>query len=183
LQRHAKEFAVNQNVADKIKPNEARRRLVRGSFAAPAVLALSSGSALAASSSLRCFDNSPNGVDAPDSKNVFKVQRWTVTVGTTTTKLVKGADITTEGVLRGFSTSTYVGSKVWIDVATGLQFVVTTPAPTIESSPLKQVALRLVNVGTPTAPSFSVNGLARSSSSTSGAGKVMWGSCWSSFKP
>jgi hypothetical protein len=43
--------------------SSARRRLVRGVFSAPAVLALHSGSALAASSNLRCVQNQAASMD------------------------------------------------------------------------------------------------------------------------
>ena len=51
------------------KPDDvnARRKLIRGAFALPAMAAVHSGSALAASSSLRCLGNSPagNGENVP----------------------------------------------------------------------------------------------------------------------
>lgn len=43
----------------------ARRKLIRGVFALPAVAAVHSGSALAATSSLRCLGNGPTGPNAP----------------------------------------------------------------------------------------------------------------------
>lgn len=156
------------------QPN-ARRRLLRGSFAAPSVLALSSGSALAASSSLRCFNNAPGGVNNPPA-NYFGVQRYT----SGGVKVVMGADITSLGILKGFTTNAYVGVKTWIKVIDGSSFAPPS-APTADAG--FSVALRLTNVGTDAAPVFSVTGLSLDANMVSGSGKVMTGSCWSSFRP
>jgi hypothetical protein len=153
----------------------ARRRLLRGTFAAPSVLALSSGSALAASSSLRCFNNAPAGVNNPPA-NYFTVQRYI----STGQKVVKASDITNLGILKGFSTSAYVGTKTWIKVTDGSEF---TPSGEPALNPGVLVALRLSNVGTDAAPVFSVTGLALDATVVSGAGNVMTTSCWSSFRP
>jgi len=156
------------------QPN-ARRRLLRGSFAAPSVLALSSGSALAASSSLRCFNNAPGGVnDAP--MNYFRVQRYT----SSGVKVVMGADITSLGILRGFTTNAYVGNMTWIKVIDGASF---TPSDTPATDTGFFIALRLTNIGTEAAPVFSVSGLSLAADMVSGSGKVMTGSCWTSFRP
>ena len=161
----------------------ARRRLIRGAFGAPALMALTSGSAIAASSTLRCFNNSATGVDTPETSNLFKVQRYTVVISSVTTKLVKAVDIASLGTVNGFSTSPYVTGKTWINVATGADFPVGTAVPLAETSPLKMVALRFTNVGSATVPAFSVSGLANTSTSGSGSGQVMWASCWTSVKP
>jgi len=156
------------------QPN-ARRRLLRGSFAAPSVLALSSGSALAASSSLRCFNNAPNGVNDPPA-NYFGVQRYT----SSDVKVVEAVDITNLGTLKGFTTNVYVGSKIWIKVIDGSGFI---PTEKPKKDKGLSVALRLTNVGTDAAPVFSVSGLSLTATGVSGSGKVMTGSCWSSFRP
>jgi len=65
------------------KPN-ARRKLIRGVFAVPALAAVHSGSALANSSSLRCLTNSPTGyapaVAYPNSTETIKYVRTPLAV-------------------------------------------------------------------------------------------------------
>jgi hypothetical protein len=160
----------------------ARRRLLRGTFAAPTLLTLSSGSALAQSSSLRCFRNMPAGLDNPPA-NFFTVPRYThLASGGTTTKVVKAADINSVGTVNGFNASTYTSGKTWIKVSDGASF--TPSSGSFAADTGKTVALRFQNFGTETAPNLRITGLAKSAASTSGPieGKVLSSSCWSSFK-
>lgn len=72
---------------DRRVEDAARRKLVRGAFAMPAVLTLHNGSALANTSATRCLvnQNSPGSVltmpatDAPDT--YFRYQLWVITNG------------------------------------------------------------------------------------------------------
>lgn len=161
-------------------PQQARRRLLRGSFAAPTVLAISSGSALAASSALRCFNNAPAGVDAPP-ENFFRVQRYSIKESGTTIKVVKASDIMSLAILWGFDGAWYTSGKTLIDIRYGNDVK---ENGTLAADSGAFVSLRFDNVGTDTLPSFRVTGLAESSTVYSGSGsaKVMTGSCWSSFK-
>jgi hypothetical protein len=158
-------------------PN-ARRRLLRGTFAAPTVLALSSGSALANTSSLRCFDNMREGINEAPS-NFFGVQRYQHTAASgDVTYLVKAAEITNEGMDK-FNTSGFTAGKDWIRVSDGANFTETTGTFAMGSG---RVALRFENRGTQAAPVLHVTGLSNSAAAVSGTGKVLSTSCWSSFK-
>jgi hypothetical protein len=159
------------------RPN-ARRMLLRGSFAAPTVLTLSSGSALANTSSLRCFNNMPEGISGVP-ENFYRVQRYTHTPtgGGDVTTLVKAAEITSVGATK-FNTSEFTNDKDWIRVSDGAKFTETTGDFAIGTG---FVALRFENRGSTTAPVLYVTGLANSDIITSGTGKILSHSCWSSF--
>jgi hypothetical protein len=171
----------DQMLGDKLAQRaSARRRMLRGTFAVPTVLTLSSGSALAATSSLRCFDNSPKGVDAPP-QNYFRVQRYKYFKGGITTYLVKVLDITNLSTVNGFSATEYVSGKGdWIKVADGSAFPVGSGGQGPDAETV-YVALRFENYGTDALPAFKVTGLATSSLDTSGFGKVLTHSCWASI--
>jgi hypothetical protein len=164
----------------------ARRRLLRGTFAAPTVLTLSSGSALANTSALRCFNNMPSdfsGSTGGVPGNFFQVHRYSLTVGSSTTSttklLVNAADIQTIERNQGFATSALASGKTWIDLSTGLEFV-----PGSNEVPTKDgqvVALRFEMVTGGTKPSARVVGFANATSAATGPGKVLSASCWSSF--
>ena len=63
------------------KANEAkrmaRRRLLRGAYAVPAVLTVHTGSALAGASSLACFAKMPTGVAIGPADNFWRVEQYT----------------------------------------------------------------------------------------------------------
>jgi hypothetical protein len=111
--------------------------------------------------------------------NFFRVQRYALTVGSETRYLVNRGDINLVAAAHGFSAGTYGTGNLWILVAdgSGQDSWVDTNTPAKEDSTF--VALRFTNVGT----SFTVTGLSEDSTPSSGTGKVMSGSCWSSFKP
>lgn len=159
---------------------EVRRRLLRGSFSAPAVLSLSSGSAFA--NSVNCLAKAPRSIDAPP-ETPFSVQRYSVTVGSTPYKVVKAADISSKATISGYGSASFVAGKTWIDVATSGNLDVGSAAPT--SEPGVFVALRFENMGTEQAPLYAVTGLGQSETIYSGSGqaRVMSESCWNSIKP
>lgn len=169
------------------EPLNARRRLLRGTFAAPTVLTLSSGSALANTSALRCFNNMPSdfsGSTGGVPGNFFQVHRYSLTVGSSTTSttklLVNAGDIRTIETNQGFAPSSLAsGSKVWIDISTELEFVAgNNQVPTKDG---QVVALRFEMVTGGTKPSARVVGFANATSATTGPAKVLSASCWSSF--
>ncbi len=170
---------MNHNANQCDAKTSARRRLLRGALAVPAVMTLSSGSALAESSALKCASKLPDGVAVGPLDNFFRVQRYALTVGTETRYLVNRGDINFVATAQGFSAGTYGTGDLWILVAngTGQDSWVGTNTPSPETGTF--VALRFTNVGT----SFTVTGLSEDSTPSSGTGKVMSGSCWSSFKP
>ena len=166
----------------------ARRRLLRGTFAVPTVLTLSSGSALAATSSLRCFANAPLAVDSPPS-NYFRVQRFIGKLGTETTMaVVKGSEISGLAATNGFLAGAFAATttaEIWFRVSDG--FKVNPSGNDASSGPKTDgtyVALRLDRTGgTDAAPVFTVTGLAGSSVAYFGpvTARVMTHSCWASI--
>lgn len=157
----------------------ARRRLLRGAYAVPAVLTVHTGSALAGSSSLACFGRLPTGVDVGVADSFWRVQRYSCQVSGVTTKVVKAADIKTlcDTKSAGTIDTSWCTGKTWIRVSDGATCTPGT-TPTNEGSS-KQVAIRISNVGT-TTPVWKVTGVSPSTGLT-GSGKVMAQSCWSSF--
>jgi hypothetical protein len=72
----------------------ARRRLIRGTFAAPAVLALHSGSAMAMTSNLRCVYNQVSTGSLSSSGNVVRTQLYGLSNGGGQTRwYLSGSDI------------------------------------------------------------------------------------------
>jgi hypothetical protein len=165
------------------RPN-ARRMLLRGSFAAPTLLTLSSGSALAAASSLQCFNKLPSAITDPQPPaNFFQVQRYSHDGN----KLVDARQITDVASAQGFEAGVFQTNQplgtVWFDVTNiSMPYVVSGAAPTADAS--NSVALRFNNVGTDEAPILRITGLSSGLSQSSGQenGKVLSSSCWSSFK-
>lgn len=159
----------------------ARRRLLRGTFAAPTVLTLSSGSALANTSALRCFNNMPSDFSGSASGipgNFFQVKRHSLVVDNATKYLVNAKAIRDIESLQGFATSTFTSGKTWIDVNTGADFIA---GATVPSPDGQFVALRFEMVSGGPKPTARVIGLANATSTTLGPGKVLSASCWSSF--
>lgn len=91
---------MNENESGSGEKSLARRRLVRGVFSAPVALTLYSGSAIAASSSLRALTNLANG---PQPEQIGPTDTWirvrmykvtfTQASETKTIRVVKGSDI------------------------------------------------------------------------------------------
>lgn len=91
----------------------ARRRLIRGVFAAPAIMTVCSGSALAASSNLRCIAHQAGTGQmvavAPTTDAWVRVQLWTH--GASDNKyFVSGADV---AALQPPPTAPYISSTAW----------------------------------------------------------------------
>ncbi len=162
----------------------ARRRLLRGAYAVPAVLTVHTGSALAGASSLACFAKLPTGVAIGPADNFWRVEQYTGKVGGVSTKLVKVSEIATlcDTKSAGTIVKTFLTGKTWLRVSDSASV---TPDPLPTPAPAKDganywVALRIENTGTATSPVWKVQGVAPSSGLT-GAPKVMAQSCWSSF--
>lgn len=160
----------------------ARRRLLRGSFAAPTVLTLCSGSALAASSALRCFSNAPAGVAAstvPD--NIWRVARYRTRVNGVTFQVFSGSDIRRlEGANAPRLALGRFESGKWYRAETGAETAVGSGSANAPARDGVLLALRL-GVVDPTAlkPQFVVLGVA-AGNSPAGPGKIMTTSCWTS---
>lgn len=68
---------MNQNIkASPAHPTSARRRLIRGAFAAPAVLALHTGSAMATTSPMRCMIGAATPPPSTGSNDVYNGSVW-----------------------------------------------------------------------------------------------------------
>jgi hypothetical protein len=158
---------------------QARRRLLRGSFAAPAVLSLSSGSVFAYS--VNCLAKAPQSVDVPTS-GPFSVERYSVKINNTWYKVVKAADISSKATIHGYQAANFVSGKTWINVATGSDLTMPTGIRPNKDS-YRFVALRFKNIGSDLQPVYGVTGLGQSTSVTSGEGNIMYESCWNSIKP
>lgn len=157
----------------------ARRRLLRGAYAVPAVLTVHTGSALAGASSLACFGRLPNGVNVGAADTFWRVQQYSCFVGGVATKVVKVAEIKTLCDTKSTGTiDTSWCTGTWRKVSTGSTC---TPdaAPTSDGAG-SMVAIRIANVSLTSTPSWKVTGVIPNSSST-GTGKPMAQSCWSSF--
>ena len=89
---------MNENIQDLPAKDSARRRLIRGVFAAPAALTLYSGSAFAAASSAcvaNQFNNAPSPLPvASGAPDVWvRVRLWTLGNGANLSTWVSGADV------------------------------------------------------------------------------------------
>jgi hypothetical protein len=92
---HGKGRTVDYDVRDHDDHRTARRRLIKGSFSAPALLTLASGSAWAMSSS-RCIANDAAQQIHPGVQTgatYLQVQIYTFAKGNTTAYWVRGADL------------------------------------------------------------------------------------------
>lgn len=106
----------------------ARRRLVRGAFAAPAVLALYSGSAAAMASNLRCVNNQvgagrkvfPAPVGAPD--RFIRVRLWSLKHNDKVRWFLRGNDFQALTLNRTSVYNAFLGPGEWwrFDPATQL---------------------------------------------------------------
>ncbi len=152
----------------------ARRKLVRGVFAAPAIMTVCSGSALATTSSMRCLSNQVTGnpMTLPVSNaldNYCRVRLWETGTSPSVAYWIKGADLQ---VYKRTNNTVYISSTDW------QQFNITTnqtgatqgaaPVSCIQSSKYAVVrfnaAGNVVGVGaTPTGSS------------------AVAGTCWASF--
>lgn len=160
----------------------ARRRLLRGSFAAPAVLALHSGNVLAAASNLRCLANGSQPIPVVDAADtIMRVRLYKVG----NAKLyLNGADVygvvSSTGGRVGVDGTFLSSSSVWREVTIGLNGTVTLGAP-VTSVPGgatqgdKYIALRFAPGSTiPVEIIGVVDG-------TSTVGSAASFNCWSSF--
>ena len=161
------------------KPNQAaRRKLVRGVFAAPAIMTVCSGNAFANTSNLRCLARNVN-VNTNATPKVGGLDTWTRVQlyqsgsGLSATYHVSGTHVRSVFTQ---SNSVYpaVGSWLQIDGTTGAPIgsaTTTTPSnPILNYSNPKYVVVRFDGAG-------NVTGVG-----TAGGGANVGASCWNSFK-
>lgn len=164
----------------------ARRKLVRGAFAMPAVLTLHSGSALANASATRCLVNQNRAAltlaatDAAD--NYFRYQLWVIKdgAGVAQSYWIKGADLT--AYVRAQQAPFVTGGQWWqFNPAGGYNVIVgsattTAPTPIVGGSlsrAARWVALRVSSTG---------KIVGAGASDVSGTGSAVgYYSCWQSF--
>lgn len=155
----------------------ARRRLLKGSVCVPSVMTLASGSALAAASSIRCFNNAPNGAD-PAIASIKGRQRYYPT-GAATVTMISRSELQSLATSDGF----VIGS--WFTVnSNGLPYIKLdgtgyTGAVTTDTG--KYVGIRYTyTAGAAPGQRFEATGLTTSTTTNGGSGQVMYGSCWTS---
>lgn len=158
----------------------ARRRLLRGGALVPVVTTLTSGSAFAASSTLRCFRNAPTGIavtTVPD--NIWRVRRYETRLGFVTLRVFAGSDIkSVESANGGQLIASRFAATKWYRADNGQETLVGSGAgaPKADGGLL---ALRLVSNDDPLAPRFQIVGVATGPYPV-GPGQIMSMSCWGS---
>jgi len=188
---------VNKIILDTAAHTSARRRLVRGAFAAPAALTLYNGSAFAATS-LSCVAKEvrnptyPTAITSLSSSDTYLRVRLHTLAATTPSAWIKGADITVRQ-LAG-TPSPYITGSEWQCFVVGsppqVQFGTSTPvtptagtiypsAPNIGTNIPQQngsyVAIRIDASG-------KIVGVVEDGGATGNTSAVHQ-SCWTSFKP
>lgn len=171
----------------------ARRRLVRGVFAAPAVLALYSGSAAAMASNLRCVNNQ---VDAgrrafppprPTADQYVRVQLWSLTDSSSTPPTVRwflrGNDLQALTMGRSTVYNTFLQPGEWWEFDPAAEALVGTSPTTGDPSPGAlahngaYVAVR-INAD---AGGAGIVGVVDATHRNALSGSAVSGLCWASF--
>ena len=180
---------MTEKLLESLPRDGARRKLVRGAFAMPAVLTLHNGSALANTSATRCLvnQNSPGSVltmpatDAAD--NYFRYRLWVIKNGggVPQSYWIKGADLT--AYVRAQQAPFVTSSQWWqfnpdIGYNTVVGSSATTTAPMPNGSGTfdqtgRWVALRVSSTG-------QIVGAGASNPGPPGSA-VGYYSCWQSF--
>lgn len=155
----------------------ARRRLVRGVFAVPAVLTVCNASATAISSSMRCVNNqvtNPNTIKTVGVSNSLdawlRVQLWAKSVYGGTDYYVSGADI---HAFKRADKTAFIGSTQWqkFNITTNaLEGGLLSGMPTGCSRASKYAAVRFDAYG-------NITGCGTGNTGTA----AMPGTCWTSF--
>jgi len=173
---------MNENREESSGKVSARRRLIRGAFAAPVALQLYSGSAFANASSLHCVANQVAYPEFPIATTVpdvwVRVRLWTLGSGGNLSAWVSGSDVT--ALVNGLALYSYLPSAQWQCFAAGsgagwnVGNVLTAP-PTKSGSTLAHngsyVAVRVDSTG----KIIGVVGLGN------GGSAVRLATCWASF--
>jgi hypothetical protein len=172
----SKGLKVNSDSTEVPLKDSARRRLVRGAFAAPAVLTLCSGSALAAASNERCLANKVTQGQAtflsgPVDGTWLRVQRYMTSDGKTTTYYINGNDVV--GLTAGKANlTTYLKAGEYQNISQAPYGKCAKPAG-VKADGNNFVAVRVDASG-------NIQGWA-GDGTTAGTSAVP-GSCWASFK-
>lgn len=163
----------------------ARRKLLRGAFAAPAVLTLhSAGATTAASSSLRCLTNQVNGANSTKTvpvssalDNWLRVPLFTTGAGTTASPhryYIKGSDVAP--FQRPGRTSFITASQSWeFNIVSNAQV-----AAVIDGLP---AGLSTSNCGKFASVRFDASGNVKGCGTGPLGTAAMPGTCWASAAP
>ncbi len=165
----------------------ARRRLIKGSFAAPAALTLCNGSALAATST-KCVVNmehvAPNPLqttaDTPTSFWRVQVFQSNIKTNGVSNKWVKGSDIVTKQGTK---------SPPFTPFLTNSEYYRTSPAPNVKSTNTSTTGINPVGTLTPCSPAawvglrVDINGnIVGIQGLATGTTYAMTATCWTSFR-
>ena len=173
---------MDSSIQTPVQKQAARRRLVRGVFAAPAIMTVCSGSAFAAGSSLRCLSNQVNSSTTTKTVGVsesldtwLRVQLQRTGSGTTDMPYiyyVSGADLGIWKLPSG-ANRVYLSSNEWqLFNPTSNTAGAKVKAPSDPVLGMKYAALQFDAKG-------NVVGVGVNASGTS----AMPGTCWSSVAP
>jgi predicted nucleic acid-binding protein len=183
------EFATPQASIQETARLAARRRLLRGSLGVPAVLTLSSGAALASTSSpIRCFNNAFD--DARDSAtSVFELRRFVgkeaQSGNDAIVQLVSADEVLALATPDSMIKTPQFTPGTWIEITTFKPIPVKSGshAPQTDGS---KVAPRFAQTSADEArPAFTVTGLVSLGSSAAAtltnSGRIISKSCWTSI--
>jgi hypothetical protein len=172
------ESVVNEPTQHPKPIQAARRKLVRGAFAVPAVITLTSG-APAAATSLTCFqkqfDTTKGGpVLPPDGVGAgYDFVRIPFYKRTTSDSLfIKGSDLEAiRNMAGGVASSSLAGPSAWQRVSNGTAGAIVTWNPGLQSTPSGHLVVRFDVDG-------NILGIGKGTS-----GSAIYGSCWVSAYP
>jgi hypothetical protein len=183
-----REFAVSEDFKDGSAKASARRRLIRGAFATPAILTLHSGSAFAASSAASCLANqnaspiSPAPVRQQSDDTYLRYQLWTIrrkANQNVVSSWIKGAQLTAIANVTGMPA--FVGGSQWWQFLIGQN----TLTGSVASAPPTYNATNqtFLQDGAWVVLRISAEGQLVGAGATDalGPGSAVAGSCWSSF--
>lgn len=173
--------------------NEARRRLVRGSFSVPAVLAVHNGSALAASSNnKRCAINSiasdpqtpPQPITGAGGDGWSRTSYYLDSATPTPRLWVRYSDVQTHASNKGLGLLAPTGTNTgFIRVVSGGAWAFGSPTGPVGATASGSVALLFDNAGA--APNtVRIIGIVQPGAAAFASGTgVVTTSCWSSLQP
>ena len=175
----------NSQVPGREAPVSARRKLVRGVFAAPAALTLCSGSAFAAASNQRCVASAATAkvLPQPDTSNTVWVRLRAYVVGTNkkTSIWIKGSEVVALAVTAG-TTSPFISTTQAICVFAGDGSSNTsgfTPGTVYNSFPTLPTIANGLYYAVLVDGNGNIVGISYTTGQTGGAVGL---SCWASFK-
>lgn len=171
---------------------QARRRLIRGSFSVPAVLAVHNGSALAAASNNKMCAIKSIATDPatpPQPITGTGGDGWTRAPfykdsASTPKSWVRYSDLSTIATSKGLGLVSPSGSNTgFVQVITGGTYAFGSPVGSVAATPAGSVALLFDNAGA--APNtVRIIGFIQPGAAAFGSGTgVITNSCWSSLKP